>query len=82
MENKKIVKLNDDMLDQVSGGSFGFDPDSMGTYTMRCQYTGQTFYGVKLQDIIEMGKYGATIDDNLDGEIQIIAWAKAQGYIH
>ena len=82
MDNKKMMALSDDALDNISGGSLGYDPDGKGTYTMHCQYTGQVFHGVKLEDIMKIAQYSAYIDDNLDGENQIIAWALSQGYIH
>jgi len=82
MDNKKMVQLSDDMLDNISGGAIGFNPDGQGTYTMKCEFTGQTFYGVQLSDIIEIGKFAAAIPNTLEGENQIIAYARSQGYIH
>ena len=77
-----MMALSDDALDNVSGGALTFNPDGNGTYTMKCQFTGQTYYGVSLADVMEISKYGAFIENNLEGENQIIAWAQSQGYIH
>ena len=81
MDNKKMTKLSDDMLDVVSGGAFGFDPDGNGTYTMHCEFTGQTFYGVSLANVMEIAKQCAYSTNDLEGENQIISWARGQGYI-
>jgi len=82
MDNKKMMALSDDALDNVSGGAIGFDPDGQGTFTMKCEFTGQKFYGVKMEDIMKIAEFGAVIPNNIDGENQIIAWALSQGYIH
>lgn len=81
MEKKNRVELKDEQLDNVSGGSIGFNPDDNGTYTMLCKYTGNTYYGVTLSQIIEIGKFAATVTEDLEGEQKIIDWAQAQGII-
>ena len=82
MNGSKRVALDPELLDVVSGGAFGYDPDGNGTYTMNCQYSGQVFYGVQLNSIIEIAKYGAYFEDNAEDEQKIVAWALQQGYIH
>ena len=82
MSDQKRIPIEPELLDLVNGGSFGYDPDSKGTFTMHCQYTGQTYYEVKLADAIEIARYGAYLEDNLENEVKTIDWAKQQGYIH
>lgn len=81
MNKQNRVPIDPELLDIVNGGSFGFSPDDHGTYSMYCQYSGQMFYNVKLSDIIEIGKYGAYLQDTPEDEQKIIAWAMQQGYI-
>ena len=45
--------IDEGLLDLVQGGSLGFDPESGGTYTMRCQYSGESFSGVSLGNVID-----------------------------
>ena len=59
----------------------GYDPDGKGTYTMKCQFTGKKFYGVRLDQIMEIAKYSATIPNTLEGEEKIIKWAHSKHYI-
>lgn len=81
MDNKRVA-IDLDVLDNVSGGAFGYDPDGKGTYTMRCQFSGQVFYGVELGDAIQIAKYGAYLEDTAENEQKTIEWAMQQGYIH
>lgn len=73
--------IDPELLDLVSGGAFGLDPDSNGTYTMVGEYTGQRFTGVTLANAIEIAKYGASVPNTAEGEKQIIDWAKGKNYI-
>ncbi len=82
MNKQNRTQLDPELLDLVNGGSFGFDPDGNGTYTMHCQYSGQTYYGVALSSAIEMAKYGAYLQDTPEDEQKTIDWAMQQGYIH
>ena len=75
------IPLNDNLVEAVAGGALGFDPDNKGTYTMHCEFSGNTYYGVSLDHIIEMAKFGATIPNTPEGEQEILSWATAQGYI-
>ena len=75
------IELDDKVVEKVNGGSIGFNPDDYGTYTMLCEFTRNTYYGVKLADIIEIGKFAASQPNTLEGEIEIINFAMAQGYI-
>ena len=34
MDNKKMMALSDDALDNISGGALTFNPDGNGTYTI------------------------------------------------
>lgn len=74
-------ELNLDALDNVNGGSIGFNPDSNGTYTMKCQFTGNVYYNIPLSQVIEVGKFAATVPNTLEGEQQIINWAHGAGII-
>ena len=78
----KRVEINMDQLDQVAGGAIGFDADGHGTFTMKCQYSGNRYEAVKLEDIIKMAEYAATIPNTPEGEQQILDYALGQGYIH
>lgn len=78
---KNGTALNLDMLDNVSGGALGFNPDENGTYTMICEYSGNVYYGVSLAQVIEIAKFGANIPNTPEGEQQIIAWAHEKKYI-
>lgn len=75
------VQIDPELLDQVNGGSVGFNPDNHGTYTMKCQYTGKTYHNIALAQVMEIAKYAATVPNNAEGEKQIIQWAQAQGII-
>lgn len=74
-------ELNLDMLNDVNGGNIGFNVDANGNYTMKGQYTGKTFYGVSLANVMEIAKYAATIPNTPEGEQQIIDWASSKGFI-
>jgi hypothetical protein len=82
MANQKRMQLDEEILDLINGGALGFDPEPTGTYTMRCQYSGATFEGVALSQVIEIAKYCATIPNTPEGEQNIIGWAQEKGYIH
>ena len=75
------VELNLEQLENVNGGSIGFNPDGNGTYTMKCQFTGKVYYNVSLSQAMEVAKYAAGVPNTLEGENQIINWAHAQGII-
>lgn len=75
------VQLDPELLDQVNGGSVGFNPDKNGNYTMKCQFTGKTYYNIPLSQVMEIAKYAATVPNNLEGENQIINWAHQHGII-
>ena len=75
------VELDENILDKVAGGAFGFDPDGNGTYTMFCQFSGNVYYGITLNQIIEMAKVGATVENNAEGEATVLAWAHEQGIL-
>lgn len=77
----KRVELDADLADIVNGGALGFDPEEGGNYTMRCQFSGQVFYGVSLSNVMYIAQYCATIPNTPEGEQQIISWAQGQGYI-
>ena len=70
-----------ELLETVAGGALGFDPDASGTFTMHCEFSGQTFTGVALGNIMQIAQFGASIPNTPEGELQIIAWAKARNYI-
>ena len=76
------IQLDDNIMENVNGGSIGFNPDKQGTYTMKCKYTGETYYGVPLGQAIEIAKYAATQTESLEGEQAIINWARDAGIIH
>lgn len=81
MENKKRVELDLDVLDKVAGGAIGFNPDGKGTYTMICEFSGERFYNVRLDQIMEIAKFGSNIPNNAEGEQKIITWARDRGII-
>ena len=76
------VALDPEMLDAVAGGSVGFNPDGNGTYTMKCQYSGDTYTGVTLQQIIEIAKKGATLTNTAEDEKKLVDWCRAENIIH
>ncbi len=69
------------MLDMISGGALGFNAEAGGTFTMEGQFTGKTYSGVSLSNVMEIAKYCATVPNTLEGEQQIIQWAQDQNYI-
>lgn len=75
------IQIDGDLLDQINGGSVGFNPDNNGTYTMKCQFTGKTFYNIALAQVMEIAKFAATVPNNVEGENQIINWAHQRGII-
>jgi len=75
------VQLDPEMLDNVNGGSIGFNPDANGNYTMKCQYTGKTYHNITLSQVMEVAKFAATVPDNLEGEQKILNWAHQRGII-
>ena len=76
------TEIAPELLETVAGGALGFDPDAAGTYTMYCEFSGQTFTGVALGNIMQIAQFGASIPNTPEGEQQIIAWAKASNYIN
>ena len=89
LENDQVCKEADmgrteiapELLEIVAGGALGFDPDGAGTYTMRCEFSGEVFPGVTLASVMELAQFGASIPNTPEGEQQIIAWAKERGFI-
>ena len=81
MENKRRIELNMDALESVNGGNIGFNPDHQGTYTMLCGFSGSQFYGVKLDNIMDIIAFAATIPNPPEGEAEIISYAQSKGYI-
>ena len=79
--NMARTEIAPELLETVAGGALGFDPDAAGTYTMHCEFSGQTFTGVALGNIMQIAQFGASIPNTPEGEQQIIAWAKARNYI-
>ena len=77
---KKMI--DEGLLELVQGGALGFNPDDQGTYTMECQFSGESYGNVPLGIAIEIAKYGAMIPNTPEGEKQIIDWAKGKNYIH
>ena len=70
-----------ELLEIVAGGALGFDPDGSGTYTMRCEFSGESYPGISLAGVMELAQFGASIPNTPEGEQQIIAWAKSKGFI-
>ena len=81
MENQKRFELSEDLLDQVNGGAIGFNAESNGTYTMVCQYSGNSYKGITLAQVMQIAQYAATIPDTAEGEKKILDWAESQGII-
>lgn len=77
----KRVELAPDILDKVSGGAIGFNPDDDGTYTMICEFSGDKYYGVRLDQIMDIAKFASNIPNTPEGEEKIVNWAKDQGII-
>lgn len=75
------IELGSEVLESVNGGAIGFNPDNNGTYTMLCEFTGNRYYGIRLDQVIEVAKYAAAIPNTLEGEQNILAWAQEQGII-
>ena len=75
------VQIDPELLENVNGGSIGFNPDSNGNYTMKCQFTGNVYHNIPLAQVMEVAKYAAGVPNTLEGEKQIINWARAQGII-
>lgn len=75
------TEIAPELLEAVAGGALGFDPDGAGTFTMRCEYSGEDYPGVSLANLMEIAQFGASIPNTPEGEQQIIAWAKARNYI-
>lgn len=75
------TEIAPESLEIVTGGALGFDPDASGTYTMRCEFSGECYPGITLANVMETAKFGASIPNTPEGEQQIIAWAKARNYI-
>ena len=48
---------------------------------MLCQFTGQSFNGVSLAQVMQIAQYAATVPNTLEGEKKIIEWAQGQGII-
>ena len=76
------IEIAPELLEYVNGGALGFNPEAGGTYTMIGQFTGKTFSGVSLANVMEICKYAANIPNTLEGEEQIIAYAIQNHYIN
>lgn len=70
-----------ELLDFVSGGALGFDPDEAGTFTMLCEFSGESYPGVSLPAVMDIARFGASIPNTPEGEQQILAFAKSKNYI-
>ena len=35
------TEIAPELLDYIAGGAIGFDPEPSGTYTMRCEFSGE-----------------------------------------
>ena len=79
--NMARTEIAPELLETVAGGALGFDPDGAGTYTMHCEFSGESYPGVTLAGVMELAQFGASIPNTPEGEQQIIAWAKARNYI-
>ena len=79
--NMSRTEIAPELLDTIAGGALGFDPDGAGTYTMRCEFSGEAYPGVTLSSVMELAQFGASIPNTPEGEQQIIAWAKSRGFI-
>ena len=75
------IEIGPELLDIVAGGAIGFDPEAGGTYTMRCEFSGDVYPGVSIAGVMALAQFGASVDNTPEGEQQIIAWAKAQNFI-
>ena len=75
------TEIAPELLDTVTGGALGFDPDGAGTYTMRCGFSGEVYQGISLVSVMVLAQYGASIPNTPEGEQQIIAWGKSGGFI-
>lgn len=75
------VQIDAELLDLVNGGNIGFNPNDNGTYTMQCQYSGQTYQNVSLSQAMEIAKYAAAVPNTAEGEQQIVNWAHQNGII-
>ena len=76
------MNIDDNLLDFVTGGSIGYNPDGNGTYTMNCQYSGNSYQGVTLTQVMQIAQYSARIPNTPEGEQQIIQWATENNIIH
>ena len=79
--NMSRREIAPELLEIVAGGALGFDPDGSGTYTMRCEFSGESYPGISLAGVMELAQFGASIPNTPEGEQQIIAWAKSKGFI-
>ena len=80
---KNVVFFDGDpeLIKQMRLEVGGYDPDGHGTYTMRCQYSGQSYYNISLSQVMEICKYSANIPDTPEGEVRILNWARDRGII-
>ena len=79
--NMSRTEIAPELLDAVAGGALGFDPDGAGTFTMRCEFSGESFPGLTLAGVMELAQFGASIPNTPEGEQEIIAWARSRGFI-
>lgn len=75
------VQIDAELLDMINGGAIGFNPDSNGNFTMKCQYSGATYQNVNLSQVMEIAKFAATVPNTAEGEQQIVNYAHERGII-
>jgi hypothetical protein len=79
--NMSRTEIAPELLDYIAGGAIGFDPEPSGTYTMRCEFSGEVYPGISLSGVMMLAQFGASVPNTPEGEQQIIAWAKSQNFI-
>ena len=82
MSNKNRVSIDLEELENVNGGTLTFNPDGNGGYKMTGCFSGSTFSGVSLSQVMQVIKYSAKVPNTEEGEQQIIQWAQDQGIIN
>ena len=48
---------------------------------MICEFSGDKYYGIRLDQIMEIAKFGSNIPNTPEGEQEIVEWAQNQGII-
>ena len=75
------VEVNDDLLEQISGGAIGFNPEGNNFFTMECEFSGNVYSHISLSDCMRISQYSAFIPNTPEGEQQILTWAHEEGII-